>query len=226
MKPYYQRGPVTLYHADCLDWLPTRDAGSVDAFVTDPPYGVGFKYESHDDSPVGYPEWCRIWFAQLRRIAGGPIGISCGIANLSSWEKADWVLCWHKPAAMGRCAVGFNNWEPVLVYGKTRAGTVVDVFSACIVPDDSLSGHPCPKPVGWGIGVIERLTKAGDLVCDPFTGSGTTAVACVRTGRRFAGCEIEEKYCEIAAKRIDRELDQGRLFDKPEPQPVQKTLMG
>jgi DNA modification methylase len=63
-------------------------------------------------------------------------------------------------------------------------------------------------------------------ILDPFTGSGTTAIACIRTGRRFIGCELSEEYCEIAAKRCDRELDQGKLFTAPPPKAVQRSLMG
>lgn len=211
-------GPCALYRGDCLDVLPTLSG--VDAVVTDPPYGVGFKYDGHDDSRDGYGEWCKRWFAACREATVGPIAISCGIANLNIWEQADWVLCWHKPAAMGRCAVGFNNWEPVLVYGKTRAGQVVDVFTACIIPDAAVEGHPCPKPLGWGIGTIERVSRVSDVCLDPFMGSGTTGVACINTDRKFIGIEKEPKYFDIACRRIERAWADrcNRLpFDQPEP---------
>ena len=214
-------GAIRLYCGDCLDILPTLTG--VNAVVTDPPYGVGFKYESHDDTPIGYEDWCGRWFALCKLVSDGPIAISCGISNLNSWPQADWVLCWHKPAAMGRCPVGFNNWEPVLIYGKTRAGQVVDVFRACITPDDSVSGHPCPKPLGWGECVVNRVSAAADVVCDPFMGSGTTGVAAVRLGRSFIGIERERKYFDIAVKRITEELSRLRLFEPP-PVIVQREM--
>ena len=203
---------------DCLELLKALPPGSVDAVVTDPPYGVGFTYASHNDSAIGYREWCCSWFDELKRVCSGPICISPGIANLTDWPRPDWILCWHKPAAMGRCPVGFNNWEPVLVYGKTRAGQVVDVFSAPIIPDDSLAGHPCPKPLGWGLGVVGRATRMGDTVLDPFCGSGTTGVACIQTGRNFLGFEIDPGYADIARRRCAEA--EPALFKPRAPDPV------
>jgi len=218
-------GTVVLYNADCLEILPKLPDGCVDAVVTDPPYGVGFKYESHDDTNDGYMEWCNQWFAKCRLVSE-VVAVSCGISNLTEWPKPTWVMCWHKPASMGRCAVGFNNWEPLLVYGKTRAGQVLDVFRACITPDESLAGHPCPKPLGWGIGAVERISKKRDTVCDPFTGSGTTGVACVRLGRRFIGIELERKYFDIACARIQRAFDDQSLFTHDQPKQEQAVMFG
>jgi DNA modification methylase len=207
---------VTLYLGDCREILSTL--GKVDAVVTDPPYGVGFRYESHDDTPKGYVQWCADWFALTQAATDGPIAISCGIVNVTDWPKPDWIFCWHKPASMGRCAVGFNNWEPVLLYGKSRAGQVVDVFRAPILTSDDVEGHPCPKPVAWGRGIIERISAPGDIILDPFTGSGTTGIAAVSSGRKFTGIEIEPKYFDIARRRIEQATKQADLFiEKPKP---------
>jgi DNA modification methylase len=65
--------------------------------------------------------------------------------------------------------------------------------------------------------------KRGETVLDPYTGSGTTGVACIRTGRRFIGIEIEEKYCAIAADRLRREAERFPLF--PEPVLKQRELL-
>ena len=203
-------GNATLYLGDCREILPTL--GKVDAVVTDPPYGVGFVYASHDDTPIGYPEWCAEWFAQLLAVCDGPIAISCGMANLADWPKPTWVLCWHKPAAMGRCAVGFNNWEPILLYGKPKGEQGADVIRAQILPDSSLDGHPCPKPIGWAVGTINRVASKCDSILDPFMGSGTTGVACANLGRAFIGIEIEPKYFDIACERIRAAYAQQRLF--------------
>ena len=87
------------------------------------------------------------------------------------------------------------------------------------------NGHPCPKPVGQMEWIIKRASSIGDTILDPFIGSGTTAVACIRTSRKCLGIELEEKYCEIAAKRCDRDLDQKRLpFDAPKRTETQRAL--
>lgn len=214
-------GDCTLFLGDCLEILPTL--GKVDAVVTDPPYGVGFNYESHDDSRDGYEAWCGLWFSALR-IVSERIAISCGIANLQIWPKPDWTLCWHKPASMGRCHVGFNNWEPVILYGRAPR-QIVDVFKATIVPDATLDGHPCPKPLGWGVALVGALSSEDETILDPFMGSGTTGVACAKLGRKFIGIEIEPKYFDIACKRISDAYKQGDMFiERPKP-PTQEAMI-
>jgi site-specific DNA-methyltransferase (adenine-specific) len=199
---------VDLYCGDCRDVLATLPDASVDAVVTDPPYNVGFTYENTDDRRPDYREWCASWFAELKRICRGPITLSPGIANVAMWcgiEPPRWIFSWWKPAAMGRCLVGFNNWEPMLLWGKPHRRNVCDVVRATIKPDPELAGHPCPKPLDWGLGFVERLTKLGMTVLDPFAGSGTVGVACFRLGRRFIGIEQHRPYFDIAARRIEAE---------------------
>ncbi len=94
---------------------------------------------------------------------------------------------------------GFNNWEPILTWGLRSLSN--DVISIANVPD--ANGHPTPKPIGLILQVLHRLPC--DLILDPFMGSGTTLVAAKRLGRRAIGIEIEEKYCEIAARRVEAE---------------------
>jgi DNA modification methylase len=84
--------------------------------------------------------------------------------------------------------------------------------------------HPTQKPIALIEWCLSFVPKAETIV-DPFLGSGTTAVACIRTGRQCIGIELEEKYCEIAARRCDRELDQKRLpFDEPKRVETQGSL--
>jgi len=223
MEPTWATDGVQLYLGDCLEVLPTL--AEADAVVTDPPYGVGFKYDGHDDTRDGYEEWCGRWFDELSRVAP-TILMSCGAVNVQMWARIrpfSWQVAWLKPAAMGRSPVGFCNWEPMLLWGS-GSGQSVDVFTAGIVPDDALEGHPCPKPLRWGIESVNRAASSGATILDPFMGSGTTGVACVRTGRRFIGIEKEEKYFAIAVKRIEAELSRAPLFDSP-PQIVQRELL-
>ena len=206
---------ITLHQGDCLEYLKTLAPGSVDAVVTDPPYNVGFSYSSTNDKRADYAEWCVAWLAQLERVCSGPIAISVGQSNLSMWAKIKpptWWMAWWKPAAMGRCVVGFNNWEPIALYGKPHnAGC--DVIRATIKPDPSLAGHPCPKPLEWATQQISVLVPSIATILDPFMGSGTTGVACVRTGRNFIGCEIDPGYYAIAQKRIADEQAKTALLE-------------
>ena len=210
-----QIGEHVLYRGDCLEVMPTL--GSIDVTITDPPYGVGFQYKSHDDRHDGYAEWCAEWFSIL---TSPLVAISCGIANIGMWSnirQPSWILAWHKPAAMGRCAVGFNNWEPVILYGKPSK-QICDVFKACIVPDDSIDDHPCPKPLAWATWQVHNLSKPEDTVLDPFMGSGTTGVACSQTGRKFIGVEKEPAYFNLACRRIEAAEGKGSLFEERKPE--------
>jgi DNA modification methylase len=210
MTPYYADGSVTILHGDCRDLLPMVAA---DVAITDPPYNVGLTYGANtDDSRADYAHWCRQWFAELRSVVRGPIAISCGQANVGMWcdiEPPTWWLAWHKPAAMGRCAVGFNNWEPIALYGRPPSA-ISDVIRAPIILNDAPEGHPCPKPIEWAAQQVARLSSGGDVILDPFAGTGTTLRAAKNLGRRAIGIEIEERYCEIAAERCRQEvLDLG-----------------
>lgn len=209
VKPYYQDELVTLYHGDCREVLPTLKLEAC-AAITDPPYNVGLDYGANtDDKRSDYSAWCRDWFLLLRQ-AAHVVGLTPGIVNVALWcdiQRPDWIIAWHKPAAMGRSPFGFCNWEPVLVYGKTRNRSGVDVVTAMILPDSALDGHPCPKPLLWAKGLIKTLAEPGDTIIDPFCGSGTTMRAAKDMGHYAVGIEIEERYCEIAARR----LSQGSL---------------
>jgi site-specific DNA-methyltransferase (adenine-specific) len=205
MKPYYVDDAVTIYQGDCREILPAIADQFAQAVITDPPYNVGIKYgAATNDARGDYAAWCAGWFRDCRRIASA-VAVTPGIANVGQWyrmgDDPNWILAWHKPAAMGRCLVGFNNWEPILLWGKAvRAGT--DVVVAPIVADSALDGHPCPKPLKWATTLVGLLSQPGDLVVDPFCGSGTTMRAARDMGRRYVGIEIDERYCEMATRRL------------------------
>jgi site-specific DNA-methyltransferase (adenine-specific) len=204
----------SVHEGDALDVLRGMGAGSVDAVLTDPPYNVGFEYATTADDRPDYAEWCREWFAECRRVCSGAVCIATGHSNLPMWAAIEpwrWLMCWWKPAAMGRCVVGFNNWEPMPLWGKPKVRATCDVVRACIRPDDSLNGHPCPKPLGWGQGFVKALAKPGMTVLDPFAGSGTTGVAAIMAGCNFIGIEIDAGYAEIARRRL-AEAESASLF--------------
>lgn len=203
--PYYEHAGITIYNADCRDLLPSLSGFGL--ALTDPPYNVGIDYGTGtNDTRADYRAWCSTWLPPLRAAADA-VALTPGIGNLMIWANIappDWTLCWHKPSAMSRCYVGFNNWEPVLYWGPRRS--MVDVVTAVIVPDWQVNGHPCPKPLKWASGLIANLSDPGAAILDPFAGSGTVLRAAKDAGRRAVGIEIEERYCEIAARRMAQEV--------------------
>ena len=237
-------GRHTLHCGDCLEWLPTLEAGSVDLVATDPPYGhnnnngdlihrreaaLG-KGECGEARPIANDgqeanEVFRAVLPELFRILKPGCCCCCGCGGggpdpqfarwsiwldevfnfkqMVVWDKGPMGMGWHyrrsyetvlvgeKPGA--RCAwFGGNDKENII-----RPG---DFGIRKIIPraDD----HPTPKPIELYAHFIRLHTEADGLVCDPFFGHAPCAVACIQTGRRFIGCEIDQGYYELACKRI------------------------
>jgi site-specific DNA-methyltransferase (adenine-specific) len=200
-SPYYQDDWVTIYHGDCRDLLPHITA---DIAVTDPPYNAAKNYGAHDDAMTRgeYVAWCHEWFDMLpdRRI------IFPGVGNQWVWadKQPKAVACWYKPGNPGGGGpFQFCEWEPILLWGVNfKLG---DVFHVSISTQPDTGDHPCPKPLRLMRSLLERLRTPGSIV-DPFAGSGSTLRAAKDLGRNSIGIELEERFCEIAAKRCAQEV--------------------
>jgi len=205
MIPYYDDGTCVIYHADCREILPGLRA---DLVFADPPYGVGLTYgQSYtDDGGADYSTWMQ-WVANQIRIAAPLSFVTPGIRNLWRWPAATWVLAWTKPGSTRRSDLGgFNEWEPVLMYGKRRIFNDQKRLPAGANHSADTGDHPCPKPLSLLRWLVEQGSDPESLVLDPFMGSGTTLRAAKDLGRKAIGIEIEERYCEIAAKRLGQEV--------------------
>lgn len=222
-------GDATLYLGDCMEILPTLP--KVDAVITDPPYGLGFPYLSHDDTKesldtliAGFVPAC----IEHSRVTA----ISCGITNLQRYPEADWTLAvtWNTTGSHGM--FGFNQWMAVLLYGKDLKrpegilkSDVIAISGSAFVGyhrGDEKEHHPCPKPLGVMERLVARLSEGA--VLDPFMGSGTTGVACVNLRRPFVGIEKEPRYFDIACRRIEQAAKQGQLFQPQQAQPEQLSI--
>ena len=199
VTPYYEDELVTLYHGDCRDILPTLTA---DVLVTDPPYPGRedlFTTEGLD--------------GLLSLIEGGMPGFvfwPCVPPYPS--RTPDAVHVWHKAVPIHPRSVTGNvaghQYERILAYGLGakcevfRIAAIMPNFAAC---RDETVEHPTQKPLTL---VVQLCDRTKGVILDPFVGSGTTLVAAREIGRHAIGIEINEAYCEIAAKR----LAQGVLF--------------
>lgn len=214
---------VKLYLGDCLEILPTLEAGSVDAVVTDPPYGIDFKYDDYNDDPEQYKFLMKSIVTEAERLTrDGYIFMWQAMRNCDQWHK--WFPSSYRIFAGLRNFTQFlptpiqYSWDPIIFWSvgnpdiKPVAG-LRDYHmgnTAKYVAEKS-NGHPCPRPLNTVMYLINLITKPGDLILDPFMGSGTTGVACVQTGRNFIGIEIHEPYFRIAEKRIKEAQLQIRM---------------
>lgn len=221
MNPYYSDDLVTLYHGDCLrltEWLAS------DVLVTDPPYGVAWKSGQFSNAQVPLEEEVLGDRDTLARDSVLTLWGNRPALVLGSWriERPRHVsnrLIWHKAANIPghrtqpwfaadeeiyQLGTGFcgKPEQNVLVTHDRRDGAHGEVATI---------GHPTPKPVSLMGRLILKCPPG--TIADPFAGSGSTLVAAKQLGRRAIGVELEERYCEIAAKR----LAQDTLFADPSP---------
>ena len=214
------RVTVTLYCGDCLDLLPIE----ADAVVTDPPYGIKYKSgKTGHDGGTALPgivgdDDTSLRDEMLQRMDGVPSIVfgtwkrakPSGLSAVLIWEKGDHV-------GMGDLSLPWKpNTEEIYVIGRGfegHRGTSVLRHNAPVTWNSASFGrtHPHEKPLSLMRDIIGKCQQAWTIL-DPFMGSGSTGVACVREGRNFIGVEKDEKYFEIAVERIRRELVQERLF--------------
>lgn len=228
MAPDYRSpdGTIELYCGDCLEILPTLS--NVDAVVTDPPYGVDLtaRVTKHTkrSASVSYLDDDASFEEVLERVKLAisickTAAITPGNRRMHAYPKPADIGCVFFPNGAGCGSFGFTLFNPVLYYGKniTQFRVPSSVSATHWFSEDV--DHPCPKPLQWMLWMVRKATDAGHVVADPFMGSGTTGVACVRLGRRFIGIEIERRYFDIAVKRIEAEIDRTAMF---EPPPVER----
>lgn len=209
MKPYYQDDLVALYHGDCREitaWL------EADVLVTDPPYGIAWKgggYNgqrkhagiAHDDTTDARDTVLDTWGDDRPAVVfGAPL--------IAPPPKPRQILVWQKPSDSGLVGstTGWRrDWEAIYLLGPwpQLSGTRSSVITTPGGMGLYLNGHPHAKPVG----LMEMLIDSaeGRVVADPFSGSGTTLVAAKQLGRHAIGVELEERYCEMAARRLTQD---------------------
>jgi DNA modification methylase len=224
MKPYYEHAGITIYHADCRDVLPHMTA---DVLVTDPPYGVALntKYCSARRGVLAGANDYPPIFGDAEpfdpnHLLGAKAMVLWG-ANYYADKlpaRGSWLI-WDK-----RDGSGFNDQaDAELAWVTGVSGTVPRLFThrwngmIKASERDKRRRHPTQKPVALMVWCISFFPQAGSVL-DPYAGSGTTLVAAKNLGRRAIGIEIEERYCEIAAKRLSQEVlplgttaERGRL---------------
>lgn len=210
MTPYYQDGTVTIYHGDCREVAAWLDA---DTLVTDPPYGI-----SHSSNRPGAPrrgqqiandETAIVRDAALAAWGDKPVIVfgSCRVPPPPIVVRA--VLVWDKGGHVGMGDLKMpwkQNWEHVYVGGAGftgRRGSGVLRYNA-LAPWAGEYTHPHEKPVELMRHLITKCPPG--VVADPFMGSGTTLRAAKDCGHRAIGVELEERYCEIAARRMSQEV--------------------
>lgn len=199
MKPYYTEGGIAIYHGDCREVLPSLPPA--DLLLTDPPYGIAALWKG--GSGHGW-ERASALGAERNEWDGLPPSDETLQLCLS---KADYAIIWggnYFTLPPSRCWLVWNKPERGFTLAEaelawTNIDAVVRVWD-CRRSDPDRQ-HPTQKPLSLMKWCIQKASTA-QTVLDPFMGSGTTLVAAKQLNRRAIGIEIEERYCELAAKRL------------------------
>jgi DNA modification methylase len=178
------------------------------ALLSDPPYGIGYEYREHDDSSneanaelvekafSGGPG-CKIWTPGLPNLA----------RDIVRFGKAKVIVWFKKFAAAGNGIGGASVWEPVLIVGKPPAQNLKSDVIECMTDRAEVAStslrelHSCPKPVSLYAQLLNSLTSARQIIYEPFSGSGTTIIACEQLGRKCRAIEISPGYVAVALQR-------------------------
>ena len=215
-------GNCELYEGDCLEVMKALDP--VDAVVTDPPYGIGrdgkppstsshgghkgYKFKGWDKKPPSVS-----FLASLVSAPGGSIIWGANYFPAALQPSSRWLF-WDKGQRIDQA-------DGELAYCSTGGALRVFTLNRNALALDG-AVHPTQKPVAlmkWCLGFL----PSAHTILDPFMGSGTTGVACVKLGKRFIGIELDPDYFDIACERIRKAYDQPDLFvQEPEPQPTQE----
>jgi site-specific DNA-methyltransferase (adenine-specific) len=219
MSIYYQDDLVTLYHGDCLeltDWV------NCDVLVTDPPYGIALKvrkggYGTGNETMVHNAianDADAIVRDSVLALWGKKPAVVFGSWKIERPVDTKQMLIWHKKGqAPGPLNAPFmTQHEEVYILGSGFRPSSPPLMSV-IATNEARSvevakiGHPTPKPVGLMELLIDRCPEG--VIADPFAGSGATIIAARNKGRKVVGVELEERYCELIANR----LQQHTLFN-------------
>lgn len=202
----FQLGEHRLMCGDATKDIPKLlNSVKPDMAFADPPYNLGYKYESYQDnkSDSEYISFCGTWFSELLANSSRQI-ITSGTKNIHMWceiKEPTHIGCWVKKNWITSCKVSsLQQWEPVFFYGEfNRKARHSDLFEINrTYQKDVGDKHTCPKQIEFMIAV---LSWAGKTVLDPFGGSGSTLIACEKTNRKCYMMEIEPKYCDVIIKR-------------------------
>lgn len=217
-----------LIFGDCLDEMKKLSDNSADCIVTDPPYGIGesmkqrhkntkntIRWKKQAENWKGYPynEWDKYklteeYFRDMFRVSRNQIIFGGNYYSNFLSPSSGWIV-WDKlngKSDFADCELAWTSFNVAVrkfewLWHGFRKQKAEKRY------------HSTQKPLALMEWIVKNYSKEGDLILDPFMGSGTTGVACVKSGRRFIGIEINQEYFDIAENRIGEENKQKRLSD-------------
>ena len=215
MKPYYEHAGITIYHGDCREVLPTL--APVDLVLTDPPYGIGkdgqkestgghggrksYEFLGWDREIPSTETFAKMFTVSRVQIIWGGNYFAPQLPGSMGW------LVWDKGQRI-------NQSDGELAFTSLDKALRIFTLNRVALMQDGAE-HPTQKPEELMKWCILQVPEPCETILDPFMGSGTTLRAAKDLGRKAIGIEIEEKYCEIAAKRLSQEVIDFAQYETP-----------
>ena len=207
---------------DCLSVLKRFPPQSVDNVIIDIPYNVGKDYGNDSDRQTkdDYNKFLYDRFEIIEKVLkpNAHVLVFTSIKYidetmriLDCFFSRVWILCWIAVNKRSRSTIGYNLWQPILLYAKGKSSYIGKQDTYFYTTGQEFYNHPTPKPQALLEHLLKDFTKEGDIILDAFLGSGTTAVACEKLRRKWIGIEINPEYCAIARKRLEPWMNQMRL---------------
>ena len=230
---YFEIDSGILYCADVLEILPKFPSKSVDLVIADPPYNSSIiEWDKKDN------EFQILCLEKIKKVLKEGSSFYCFFAPLNMYEIEGWIrknlnlkniLVWHHPNLYGSgMSYGSDRykstWDVIFYAVKGEKAKhnkkIAEVaylfdkrgFDVMIYPQPRPLLHKAQKPLQLITKFVYCSSEKGDIVLDPFLGSGTTAIACEKLGRKWIGIEINPEYCKVAKERILKEIRQLKIF--------------
>ena len=200
-----------IIHGDCTVLLPEIPEGYINMVLTDPPYGINLEYDGYKDSRENLKKLISLFLPELFRISPLTV-ITTGIPQMFLYPEPTWVLCWYYNWTNYLTPWGVNTWQPILCYGKDpRAIGLKGDSIQMSAPAITGLKHPCPKPPRIWRHLLNRSfpenTNKIIRICDPFSGSGTTARICKTLGFHYLCFEQSKVYFEESLQLLENTSD-------------------
>lgn len=211
---------INLQQGDCLELMKGIPDESVDMVLTDPPYGIAFqsghrasRYEKiKGDQSL---DWLDDLVEEIFRVSKNNTAhyMFCSFHHVDIFKQAIQkrfkvknIITWVKNnTSMGDLKGDFASKTEFIIFFQKGRRLINDKRDSNVFEYNKTRNelHPTQKPVDMTEYMLSKFSNDGNVILDPFMGSGTTGVACVNTGRSFIGMELEEKYFKIAEQRIN-----------------------
>ena len=210
-KWYYSDEWVAIAHGDCREILP--ELPKVDLVLTDPPFNAGKDFQNDNLSALRWQEFCEGFAQDLLLVSPDNVLVEVNKKDimmrrtLEDYFTYRYAICLNYTNSMRSGTVGYHNWGLVLWYGDGKCHKRYrDRIDSALHNTKAEFEHPSPKEITHYKKLCEMFSPQDGVTVDPFMGSGTTLIGARELNRKCIGIEINEKYCEIAAKRCSQSV--------------------